>query len=97
MKEELEKVKKLLKKYGQEHLLLKYDEMDEEDQRELLIQINEIDFDLMNELYEKALSRMNYEISFDFNINKENKKEVNDYLYRFVRNNKNGKYKIKKE
>lgn len=50
-----------------------------------------------NELYEKALSRMNYEISFDFNINKENKKEVNDYLYRFVRNNKNGKYKIKKE
>ena len=54
MKEELEKVKKLLKKYGQEHLLLKYDEMDEEDQRELLIQINEIDFDLMKELYEKA-------------------------------------------
>ena len=50
-----------------------------------------------NELYEKALSRMNYEISFDFNINKENKKEVNNYLYKFVRTNKHGKYKIKKE
>ena len=61
MKEELEKVKKLLKKYGQEHLLLKYDEMDEEDQRELLIQINEIDFDLMKELYEKATKPVDLE------------------------------------
>ena len=50
-----------------------------------------------NEQYEKALSRMNYEISFDFDINKDNKKEVNEYLYKFVRNNKNGKYNIKKE
>ena len=40
---------------------------------------------------------MNYEISFDFDINKENKKEVNEYLYRFIKNNKNGKYEIKKE
>ena len=53
--------------------------------------------DNLNKTYEKALSRMNYEISFDFDINKENKKEVNEYLYRFIKNNKNGKYEIKKE
>ncbi len=54
MKEELEKVKEKLKKYGQEHLLLKYDEMNDEQKEELLDQIDSIDFDLMKELYEKA-------------------------------------------
>ena len=53
--------------------------------------------DNLNVAYEKALSRMNYEISFDFDINKENKREVNEYLYRFIKTNKNGKYEIKKE
>ena len=54
MNEKLEKTKKLLQKYGQEHLLLKYDEMNDEQKEELLNQINEIDFDLMQRLYEKA-------------------------------------------
>ena len=54
MGKELEQVKKVLKEYGQEHLLLKYDEMDEHDQRTLLDQIEDIDFDLMKELYEQA-------------------------------------------
>ena len=40
---------------------------------------------------------MNYEISFDFDITKTNKKEVNTFLYNFIKNNKNGKYLIKKE
>ena len=53
--------------------------------------------DNMNKAYEKALNRMNYEISFDFDINKENKKEVNEYLYRFIQNHKYGKYEIRKE
>ena len=54
MNEKLEKIKKVLKKYGQEHLLLKYDSLDDEHKEELLDQIEEIDFDLMNNLYEKA-------------------------------------------
>ena len=53
--------------------------------------------DNLNNTYEKALSRMNYEISFDFDITKTNKKEVNTFLYNFIKNNKNGKYLIKKE
>ena len=54
MNEELEKVKEKLKKYHQEHLLMKYDEKTEEEKRELLDQIENIDFDLMKELYEQA-------------------------------------------
>lgn len=54
MNEELKKVKEKLKKYHQEHLLMKYDEKTEDEKRELLNQIENIDFDLMNELYEQA-------------------------------------------
>lgn len=51
----------------------------------------------LNSLYVKALSRMNYEMSFDFDINLDNKRKVNDFLYEFTKKNKNGKYIIKKE
>ena len=61
MGKELEQVKKVLKEYGQEHLLLKYDEMDEHDQRTLLDQIEDIDFDLMKELYEQATKPVDLE------------------------------------
>ncbi len=54
MNKELEDIKKVLKKYGQEHLLLKYDEMNDEQKEELLEQIRTIDFELMKNLYEKA-------------------------------------------
>ena len=54
MEKELEDIKKILKKYGQEHLLLKYDEMDDKEKEELLEQIKTIDFELMKNLYEKA-------------------------------------------
>ena len=55
MEENLENVKEKLKKYGQEHLLLKYHDMDENTQEELLNEINNIDFDLMNRLYSEAV------------------------------------------
>lgn len=61
MGKELENVKKVLKEYGQEHLLLKYDEMDEHDQRTLLDQIEDIDFDLMKQLYEQATKPVDLE------------------------------------
>ena len=46
----LDEIKNLLKKHGQEHLLLFYDKMNEQ----LLNQIRNIDFDLMDELYEST-------------------------------------------
>ena len=61
MNEELEKIKKVLKKYGQEHLLLKYDEMNDEQKKELLDQIKTIDFDLMQRLYEQATKPVDLE------------------------------------
>ena len=47
----LGEVKSILKKYGQEHLLNHYDELSEEKKKELLEQINDIDFELVNDLY----------------------------------------------
>ena len=55
MEENLENVKEKLRKYGQEHLLLKYHDMDENTQEELLNEINNIDFDLMQKLYSDAI------------------------------------------
>ena len=51
----------------------------------------------LNYIYEKALSRLNYEISFDFDINSTNKRKVNKYLYEFTKANDKGKYEIHKE
>ncbi|MDE7094951.1 MAG: AAA family ATPase, partial [Anaeroplasmataceae bacterium] len=51
----------------------------------------------LNSLYEKALSRLNYEISFDFDIDSSNKKKVNRYLYEFTKKNQKGTYLIHKE
>ena len=44
MDKDLDEIKWTLKKYGQEHLLNGYDKLDEKKQKELLKQINEIDF-----------------------------------------------------
>lgn len=57
----LETIKQDLKKYNQEHLLQKYDKMDDENKDYLLKQIDRIDFDLIDELYEKT------KIEKDFN------------------------------
>ena len=54
MDTELEEVKDILKKYGQEHLLNHYDELDEKKKEILLNQINHIDFDLVNKLYDST-------------------------------------------
>lgn len=53
--------------------------------------------DTYNQKYLNILTRMDYEISFDFDINKSNKKEVNEYLFRFINTNKKGKYLIRQE
>ena len=45
MRYNIEEIKRKLKKYGQEHLLNFYDNLDERKQEELLEQIERIDFE----------------------------------------------------
>ena len=54
MEEKLIKIQELLKKYKQEHLLNEYEKLDEQKQEILLNQILNIDFDLIERLYENA-------------------------------------------
>lgn len=54
MGDRLTEIKKKLEKYGQEHLLMFYDKMDTEEQKELLNKIDQIDFELMENLYKNA-------------------------------------------
>ena len=49
-----EELQNILKKYGQEHLLNHYETLDETHKRELLNQIEQIDFELINSLYQKT-------------------------------------------
>ena len=54
MDTELEEMKDILKKYGQEHLLNHYNELDEKKKEILLNQIRNIDFELVNKLYDST-------------------------------------------
>ena len=54
MDTELEEVKDILKKYGQEHLLNHYNDLDEKKKGILLEQINKIDFELVCKLYDST-------------------------------------------
>lgn len=48
---QLEEIKDILKKYNQEHLLINYENLEEKKKKELLQQIKNIDFELVNSLY----------------------------------------------
>ena len=54
MDTELEEVKDILKKYRQEHLLNHYNNLDDMKKKILLKQIKEIDFELVNKLYDST-------------------------------------------
>ncbi len=54
MDTELEEVKDILKKYGQEHLLNHYNNLDEKKKEILLNQIHHIDFELVKKLYDST-------------------------------------------
>ena len=45
MSKKIEEIKDILKKYGQEHLLNHYDELDEKHKKQLIEQIESIDFE----------------------------------------------------
>ena len=77
MDTELEEVKDILKKYGQEHLLNHYDELDEQKKETLLKQIHHIDFELVNKLYDSTKEQK---------INTNDKITPIDYLDKFKLN-----------
>ena len=77
MDTELEEVKDILKKYGQEHLLNHYEELDEKKKETLLKQINHIDFELVNKLYDSTKEQK---------INTNDKITPIDYLDKFKLN-----------
>ncbi len=52
MDEKVEELQNVLKKYGQEHLLNHYQTLDEIHKKELLNQIESINFELINSLYD---------------------------------------------
>ena len=54
MEEKIEAIKRTLKKYSQEHLLNGYEKLDEVKQKKLLNQIEKIDFELINSLYQNT-------------------------------------------
>ena len=66
MEKNLGEIKAILKKYGQEHLLNHYDKLDKKHQQELLEQIEKINFELINSLYEngKRTPSLNYVAKF---------------------------------
>lgn len=77
---EYEECKLKLEKYGQEHLLKFYDELEEFEKKNLLEQIEKIDFDYMNSLYanKDAFEIEDKEIS---NIEATDKERINKEKY----------------
>lgn len=61
MNDRLTKLKEKLKKYEQEHLLMYYEKMGEDEKKELLNKIEAIDFDLMQNLYKHAKNPIDLE------------------------------------
>ena len=51
MDKRAEDIKSVLKKYGQEHLLIHYETLDEIHKEQLLYQLEKINFELINNLY----------------------------------------------
>lgn len=59
MEEKIKKVKEILQKYDQEHLLTNYENLDEGKKEELLEQILQINFEQIKELYKKIGTSIN--------------------------------------
>ena len=59
MDENLDMIRKTLKKYSQEHLLNGYERLNEAKQRQLLGQIESTDFELINSLYNNTKKQFN--------------------------------------
>lgn len=61
MEDKLKIAKDILKKYNQEHLLFHYENLSKEKKEYLLNQILNIDFELVNKLYEETKQEIKFE------------------------------------
>ena len=61
MEHDIEEIRHKLKKYGQEHLLNFYDSLDNKKKEKLIEQIERIDFELINSLYDKTKDSIKHE------------------------------------
>ena len=77
MEHNLEEIRRTLKKYNQEHLLNFYEKLDEQKQGKLLEQIENIDFELINSLYDKTKKE---------NVNENAKIEPIDFIDKYKLN-----------
>lgn len=75
----IEEVKSILKKYGQEQLLNNYENLDENHKKQLLEQIEKIDFELINSLYNSTKKESKHD---------EDKITPIDYLDKYKLNDK---------
>lgn len=85
MDRKLEEAKTKLKKYGQEHILNGYDILEENKKKELLNQIESIDFELINSLYANTKKEISHENEKITPIDYLDKYKLNDQ-YKYYEN-----------
>ena len=83
MDENIETIKKTLKKYSQEHLLDEYEKLDGTKQKQLLDQIEHIDFELINSLYNNTKKQVDVEENKISPIEYLDKDKLNGYYKGF--------------
>ena len=83
MEENIENIRKTLKKYSQEHLLNGYERLDSIKQKQLLEQIENIDFELINSLYNNTKKEVNVQENNISPIEYLDKDKLNGYYKGF--------------
>ena len=85
MSKNIGEIRALLKKYNQEHLLNGYDKLDEAKKKQLLEQIESIDFNLVNSLYESTKKEIKHDTQEITPIDYVDKYKLND-KYKYYEN-----------
>ncbi len=85
MSKNIGEIRALLKKYNQEHLLNGYDKLDEAKKKQLLEQIESIDFNLVNSLYESTKKEVKHATQEVTPIDYVDKYKLND-KYKYYEN-----------
>jgi len=84
MEENLEIIRKTLRKYSQEHLLNGYERLDEVKQKQLLGQIETTDFELINSLYHNTKKELDSVQDTITPIEFLDKEKLNGFYRRFI-------------
>ena len=84
MEENMELIKKTLKKYSQEHLLNGFEKLNETKQKQLLEQIENTDFELINSLYNNTRKEVEIPESQITPIEYLDKDKLNGYYKGFL-------------